>query len=67
MPLPPIRKPRPRSPIREAELWRLRAEQARRIASMLSRADAEIALSHAAECEAKAKTIDERRRSPVAA
>ena len=62
-----IRAPRPRLPMRESELWRLRAAQARRIALMLSRADADIALAHAAECEARAARLREPQRPPMAA
>ena len=35
-------------------MWLARAERARRIALTLSKTDAEIALAHAAECEAEA-------------
>jgi hypothetical protein len=67
MALATIRIPRARSPVRESEIWRLRAERARRIALMLSRGDAEIALAHAAECEAKAARLNELQRPPIAA
>ena len=62
-----IRTPRARIPTRESELWRLRAAQARRIALMLSRPDADIALAHAAECEARAARLNEAHRPPMAA
>ena len=67
MALAAIRISGTQAPIREAELWRRRAERARRIALMLSRADAEIALAHAAECEVKAARLAEPRRPPMAA
>ena len=67
MPLPTIRYSPPVSPIPESDRWRARAARARRIAAMLSRADAEIALAHAAECEAQAARLIEPHRPPVAA
>ncbi len=62
-----IRNSPPVSPISESDRWRARAARARRIAAMLSRADAEIALAHAAECEAQAARLIEARCPPVAA
>jgi hypothetical protein len=67
MPLPTIRHAPPVSPVPESDLWRARAARARRIAAMLSQADAEIALAHAAECEAEAARLIEPHRRPVAA
>jgi hypothetical protein len=52
-----IRNVPPRLPVREADLWLERAARARRIAWTLSRPDAEIALAHAAECEAEAARV----------
>jgi hypothetical protein len=66
MPLLTIRNAPSLSPMREADLWRARAARARRIAWTLSRADAEIALAHAAECEAEATRLM-RESAPLAA
>jgi hypothetical protein len=66
MALLPIRNVSPLSPPREARLWLARAARARRIAWTLSRADAEIALAHAAECEAEATRLM-REDAPIAA
>ena len=52
-----IRNVAPRLPAREADLWLARAVRARRIAWTLSRPDAEIALAHAAKCEAEAARV----------
>jgi hypothetical protein len=54
-------------PKTESDVWLMRAAQARRIATVLSRRDADIALSHAAECEAEAVRLGEARRPPIAA
>ena len=54
-------------PMCESEIWLARAERARRIAATLSKADAEIALAHARECEAEAVKLLESRQPPIAA
>ena len=66
MALLPIRNAPSLMPSREADLWLTRAARARRIAWTLSRADAEIALAHAAECEAEAARLV-RESAPIAA
>ena len=48
-------------------MWLLRAERARRIALTLSKRDAEIALAHAAECEAEARRAMTPHTPPIAA
>jgi hypothetical protein len=67
MPLVTIRNSPSVSPMRESELWRARAARARRVAAMLSRPDAEIALAHAVECEAEAERLTAAPRRPIAA
>jgi hypothetical protein len=67
MALATIRIRRPRAFRREADLWLDRAERARRIALALSKRDAEIALAHAAECEAEAVRASQPRQSSIAA
>jgi hypothetical protein len=57
MPVLTIRNAPLVAPAREADLWLMRAARARRIAWTLSRPDAEIALAHAAECEAEAARL----------
>ena len=49
------------------QAWAMRAERARRIATMLSRKDAEAIEAYARECEAKAKQTIERQAPPLAA
>ena len=46
------------------QAWAMRAERARRIASMLSRKDAEAIEAYAKECEARARQASERRAVP---
>jgi hypothetical protein len=41
----------------DARIWQTRAEQARRIAGMLSRCDADLALVYANECNDRARAI----------
>jgi len=53
--------------MREAEVWLARAARARHIAMTLSKPDAEIALAHAAECEAEAARLLAARRPKIAA
>jgi hypothetical protein len=52
----------------EADTWYLRAEQARRIASMLSPRDADLVLAYARECEDKAQVAqaDTVAKTPIA-
>jgi hypothetical protein len=49
------------------QAWAMRAERARRIATMLSRKDAEAIEAYARECEAKAKQTIERQAPALAA
>jgi hypothetical protein len=49
------------------QAWAMRAERARRIATMLSRKDAEAIEAYARECEAQAKQTIERQAPPLAA
>ena len=46
------------------QAWAMRAERARRIATMLSAKDAEAIEAYARECEAKAKQAIERQTVP---
>jgi hypothetical protein len=46
------------------QAWAMRAERARRIATMLSRKDAQAIEAYAQECEARAKQSIERRPVP---
>lgn len=62
-----IRIPEMRGSKRESDLWLARAAQARRIAAILSKLDAEIALAHAAECEAEAARLLRPVHPPIAA
>jgi hypothetical protein len=62
-----IRTPRLQTPVREVQVWLVRAERARRIALTLSKADAEIALAHAAECEGMAARLMAPRQPQIAA
>jgi hypothetical protein len=55
-----------RKPITPSERWLGRAVRARGIAMMLSRADAKVVEAYAAECEAKAKRLEENE-LPIAA
>jgi hypothetical protein len=47
--------------------WLMRAERARRIASMVSRRDAEAIEAYARECDARAKQIERQVVPPLAA
>ena len=49
------------------QAWTMRAERARRIATMLSRKDAEAIEAYARECEAIAKQTIERQAVPLLA
>ncbi len=52
----------------EVSAWLVRAEQARRVAGMLVGDDAELAQTHARECEARARAlIDRWHAAPIAA
>ncbi len=62
---PDLRAPDLRS---EVSSWLVRAEQARRVAGMLSFGDADAAYSYARECEARARELIERwNATPLAA
>jgi hypothetical protein len=50
-----------------AQVWLARAQQARRLALMLSAEDAKILETYAAECEAQVRRLTKQRRSPLAA
>lgn len=56
-----------REPITASERWLGRAARARVIAMMLSRADANMVETYAAECEAEAKCLSEERREVLIA
>ncbi len=62
-----IRRTRLRNPKRESDVWLARAARARHIATMLSKADAAIALAHAAECEAEAMRLLDQKQPQIAA
>jgi hypothetical protein len=49
------------------QAWVMRAERARRIATMLSRKDAEAIEAYAKECEARARAIGRQTMPPLAA
>jgi hypothetical protein len=49
------------------QAWVMRAERARRIATMLSAKDAEAIEAYAKECEARARAMERRTAPPMAA
>jgi hypothetical protein len=56
--------PAPKSATDAPRAWAMRAERARRIATMLSAKDAEAIEAYAEECEAMARQTIERRAVP---
>jgi hypothetical protein len=58
---------RARRPVAASERWLGRAARARALALMLSNADAKVAETYAAECEAEAKRLSDANETPLAA